>query len=188
MSVPAVNSSLDVANWFFKKSESEGFYLENEKLQHLIFLAQVHYALTNGLKYLMPCLFICDKSGFVEPGLSKTLSFGRPLMENAVFSLEINNFLNLIWQKYATMSIRDLSEFIKCSETYIQNYQSGKKNIVELKNMTELFKSNLSNGAINHTIKTNNKKILISQNGPVVVSKWQPRKINHSNSKENKHA
>lgn len=188
MSVPAVNSSLDIANWFFKKSESEGFYLENEKLQHLIFLAQVHYALTNNLKYLMPSLFVCDKSGFADLNLNKTLSFGRPLMESPVFSLEINNFLNLIWQKYSAMSIRDLAEFIKNSDTYIQNYQAGKKNIVELKEMADLFKSSLSNNAINHSVKTNNKKILISQNGPVVVSKWQPRKINHSNPKENKHA
>ena len=39
MSVPAVNSALDVANWFFKQAEREEIYLENEKVQHLLFLA-----------------------------------------------------------------------------------------------------------------------------------------------------
>ena len=31
MSVPAVNSALDVANWFFKQAEREEIYLETEK-------------------------------------------------------------------------------------------------------------------------------------------------------------
>lgn len=127
MSVPAVNSALDVANWFFKQAEREEIYLENEKVQHLLFLAQVHYALLNNKDYLSPSLFICDDNGFTEPNLAKTLSFGRPLMNRPDFPTQLNSFLTLIWKKYSPLSIRDLSSFIKNSPTYLDNYRMGAK-------------------------------------------------------------
>lgn len=184
-SAPAVNSALDVANWFFRQAEKDGWFLENEKLQHLLFLAQVHYALLNNQEYLMPAVFVCDDSGFTEPNIAKALSFGRPLMPLPQFSNENNTFLSLIWQKYASMSIRDLSVFIKSSATYMENYQSGRKNIVMLPELALKFKNNLNPGTVSKSQTRSPKKVLISQNGPVVVSQWQPRKLNSKNSKEN---
>lgn len=186
MPVPAANSSLEVANWFFKKAETDGWYLENEKLQHLLFLSQIHYALTNGNDYLIPAVFVCDDSGFTEPGLQAALAFGRPLMGKPSLPAEINTFLNLIWQKYAPMSIRELAAFIKASAVYTQNYRPGRRNIVSLPEMSSQFRGSLSNQALTKASAAKSKKILISPNGPVVVSEWQPRKLNQK-PKENKH-
>lgn len=183
MPIPAVNSAFDVANWFFKKSDSEGLYLETEKLQHLIFLAQIHYSLLHEQEYLVPSLFVCDHTGFVEPTLQKALSFGRPLMEAPDFPAEINEFLSLIWQKYSPMSIKALAEFIKNSAGYADCYQTGRRNIVNIPDIAAEFKSSLTASAFNHSKGTSPKKILISQNGPVVVSKWSPRKLSPKNSK-----
>lgn len=184
MPIPAINSAFDVANWFFKKSDSEGLYLESEKLQHLLFLAQMHYALLNENEYLFPSLFICDHTGFVEPTLQKALSFGRPLMEAPEFSSEINEFLNLIWQKYSPMSIKALAEFIKNSASYNECYQSGRRNIIDIHDFASGFKSSLNASAFNQSKSASPKKILLSQNGPVVVSKWSPRKLTPKNSKK----
>lgn len=86
MSVPAVNSALDVANWFFKQAEREEIYLENEKVQHLLFLAQVHYALLNNKDYLSPACSSATTTVLPSPTWPKpspsdgveTVLFSRP--------------------------------------------------------------------------------------------------------------
>lgn len=185
MPAPALNSALEAAEWFYQKAEAGGWLLESEKLQHLLFLAQVHYAIANNGAYLLPSLFICDDNGFSEPGLAATLKFGRPLQTKPVFSDGIETFLNLIWQKYASLSLRDLTAFVKNTSSYSNNYRPGEKNITCLEELTKSFRNNLSRR--NTPSARTPRKISFSQNGPVVVSQWQPRKLN-SSSKENKHA
>lgn len=188
MSLPAINSSLEAANWFFRRADQEDRCLENDKLQHLLFLAQVHFALNNNMNYLIPGLFVCDDRGFSEPNLSRILTFGMPLMEAPAFSGNINSFLELIWKKYFPMSGSELSEFIKNSDSYADNYQPGKKNIVPLEEMAQKFKTSLNPRSFSRAGSSGKRKILISQNGPVMVSQWQPRKIGSTNLKETKHA
>ena len=188
MSLSAISSSLEAANWFFRRADKADLYLENEKLQQLLFLAQVHFALNNNMEYLIPSLFICDDRGFSEPNLAKILSYGLPLMEAPTFSEKTNSFLELIWKKYSSMSYKELADFIKSSDSYIDNYQTGKKNIIPLKEMAQKFKSSLSPRSFSKAGTSVGRKILISQNGPVMVSAWQPRKLGPKNNKEIKHA
>ena len=188
MSLSAISSSLDAANWFFRRADKDDSYLENDKLHQLLFLAQVHFALSNNMEYLIPALFICDERGFTEPNLAKILNYGMPLMEAPAFAEKINSFLELIWKKYSSMSNRELSEFIKSSDAYIDNYQTGKKNIVALESMAQNFKSSLNPRSFSKAGTSNSRKILISQNGPVMVSAWQPRKLGTQKNKETKHA
>ena len=188
MSLSAISSSLDAANWFFRRADKDDSYLENDKLHQLLFLAQVHFALNNNMEYLIPALFICDERGFTEPNLAKILNYGMPLMEAPAFAEKINSFLELIWKKYSSMSNRELSEFIKSSDAYIDNYQTGKKNIVALESMAQNFKSSLNPRSFSKAGTSNSRKILISQNGPVMVSAWQPRKLGTQKNKETKHA
>ena len=188
MFLPAINSSLEAANWFFRRADKDDCYLENDKLHQLLFLAQVHFALNNNMEYLIPSLFICDERGFSEPNLAKILNYGLPLMEAPSFADKINSFLELIWQKYSPISSIDLAEFIKNSDSYIDNYQTGKRTIVSLEEMAQKFKSRLNPHTFSPAGASKNRKILISQNGPVMVSAWQPRKLGPKNHKETKHA
>ena len=188
MPLPAISSSLEAANWFFRRADKDDCYLENDKLHQVLFLAQVHFALNNNMEYLIPSLFICDERGFSEPTLAKILSYGLPLMAPPSFSEKINSFLELIWKKYSSMNTAELSEFIKNSDSYIDNYQTGKKNIVALEEMAQNFKSSLNPRSFSKAGTSKGRKILISQNGPVMVSAWQPRKLGPKNNKEIKHA
>lgn len=181
MPAPAINSSLDAANWFFRRADRDDFVLENDKLQHLLFLAQVHYALNNNMNYLIPGLFICDERGFSEPNLNRILAHGLPLMPEPAFSGKINNFLELIWQKYFPQSNQKLSEFIKNSDSYVENYRPGQQNIVPLETMAQKFKSSLTPLSFSRAGSSGKRKMLISQNGPVMVSAWQPRKLGSNN-------
>ena len=42
MAGSATNSAIEVAYWFISRAEDEGLFLEDEKLHHLLFLAQAH--------------------------------------------------------------------------------------------------------------------------------------------------
>lgn len=176
-------SSIDVAYWFIYQAEKENTYLEDEKLQHLLFLAQVHYALAYNMEILMPSMFVCDEDGFTEPTLNRIFAQGHPFMPKAAMSVKASDFLLEIWKKYGSLSIKELTNIIKTNSAYKENYVEGVKNVVQLNLVVEKFISNSNILKDNNAYSDNKKKILLSQNGPVVVSKWQPRKVAHSNSK-----
>lgn len=176
MNTPATDCAIHVAYWFFNRAEEDSSFINMDKIQHLLFLAQVNYASKNNMEVLMPCVFICDKDGFNEPSLKCILSQGRPFMPPVQLGEKVNNFLENIWNKYGSIPMEQLSTFIKSTRAYKDNYFIGTKNIVSIKSLVESF---VSSGSIsqNKPLKTPRKKVLLSQNGPVLVSKWQPRKI-----------
>lgn len=181
MATAATDSSIDIAYWFFGRAEDDGIYLETEKLQHLLFLAQVHYAMNYNMELLMPSLFLCDKTGFYEPNLNRMFAQGRPFMPRIKFPAKINLFLEGIWQKYGAYTERKLSDLIRKNPAYSENYTAGASTIVPLKNIVDHY--NAAKKKAKSSQADNRKKILLSQNGPVVVTQWLPRKVEVINSK-----
>ena len=55
MAAPATSSIFDVAHWFVERARFEDSYLQAQKLQRLLWLAQGHYAATYHGRKLMPC-------------------------------------------------------------------------------------------------------------------------------------
>lgn len=174
MSIPATDSAIEVAYWLIQRAEKDGAFLEDEKLHHLLFAAQVAYAQKFDKAVLIPSLFIVDEKGFSEPNLLKMFSLGRPFMPPVKLDDKVTAFLETIWKKYAPMTLAAMSTLIKASTAYKQNYRNGEKHIIEVNSILDSFKTS-------STAPTNNRrKMLISQNGPVMVSKWTPRKIENS--------
>ncbi len=171
-----VISALAITNWFCKKAESCNQQLAEPKIQHLLFLAQIHYALKSG-KFLMPSLFICSRSGFYEAIIREILSFGLPLMKTPRFTSEINDFLELIWQKYASQSEAELNHFVLSLECWKHFYRPEEETIVNPVLFADSFADSIQKTP---NAKMEKSKILISQNGPVKVSAWKPRKLNPS--------
>ena len=93
MTIPATDTAIDVAYWFFNRAEKDGLYLETDVMQHLLFLAQVHFAMSYNMQMLTPSLFVCDHTGFYEPNLIKLKYFLK------VFGLSMENFLYVAWKK-----------------------------------------------------------------------------------------
>ena len=77
MTIPATDTAIDIAYWFFNRAEKDGIYLETEKMQHLLFLAQIHFAMAYNMQILVPSLFVCNKDGFFEPNLKRMFAMGR---------------------------------------------------------------------------------------------------------------
>ena len=167
-------SSLDITNWFFKKAETQSLRLSENKIQHLLFLSQMHFVLKNGC-LLSPTLFVCDNNGFFDPTIRSILNFGLPLMSKPRLSSATDDFLELIWQKYGKQTDFELQNFVTSLKCYKQNCNINNETIINPMNFIDSFASSLNiNTKFSSPAKT---KILISQNGPVRVSTWDPRKL-----------
>ncbi len=186
MGTSATQSAIEVAYWFFDQAEKDGLYIEDERLQHLLVLSQVHYAVSYNMEMLMPSLFVCENSGFVEPTLKLIFAQGRPFMPQAKLSAKVIAFLKEIWKKYGKLPLRDLTRIVKETPAYRQTYIAGAKNIVQFNSLIEKFITHSNIEKNNNAYSDSRKKVLLSQNGPVVVSKWQPRKVAENTSKGEK--
>ncbi len=172
-------SSIEIADWFHKKAERQGLPLSDEKIQHLLFLAQIHHMLKEG-RLLIPSFFICGKSGFYEAGLQSILRFGLPLMPMASFDDNTAAFLELIWKKYSPLSDYELNEFITSLNCWQKNYNSLKETVVDVSKLVDSFAQSIQGSPEDFSFvksPAHTKKIMLSQNGPVQVSSWHPRKL-----------
>ena len=175
MNIPATDTIFDIGNWFLQKANDEGWFLEYEKLNHLLFLSQIYYAKSNQNNILFPAVFVCDKKGFCDPNFNYIIDYFRANKKTIILPSEISKFLDSIWNKYAEYSIKELNTLIKNTSSYIDNYIPGTTNIVDINEIVGKFYNPTQ--TIQTTNKHKDKKLLISQNGPVIVSKWQPRKL-----------
>ena len=177
MSNRTIPSSLQIADWFYKKASADGTLLNETKVQHLLFLTQIHFILKHG-RFLYPSLFICSETGFYNPTIRTLLDFGLPLLPTAKFSNETENFLNIIWQKYAHQTEKQLTSFILSLECWKRFHHPSQEIIVNPMMLIDSFAETIHKSA-KKPVATS--KIMISQNGPVKVSSWQPRKLSSSN-------
>ena len=167
------NSNINIAYWFYNKEPDYNKKISEQKIQYLLFLTQMHYA----MKYkslLMPSLFVYSKSEIYDPTIKTIMYYGFPLMENPKFDLQTSDFLELIWQKYASQTEEQLRDFIH-SLKEIKDLHDNDEIIINPLDFTDSFPSSTQKN------KTDNKsKIMISQNGIVKVSAWNPRKLKNN--------
>ena len=178
MAIPAIDSTVEAAYWFIEKAEKDGVFLDDEKLHYLLFLSQASFAVKFKGKILFPGVFVTSDNGVMEPNIAKIFSFGRPYMPPVKIKDEIVFFMEEIWKKYASQSTLALANIVKSSTAYKNNHKKGEKYVVDISLSADLFQSS-------QDVSNNPKKMLFSQNGPVMVSKWTPRKVN-SSKRDNK--
>ena len=101
------------------------------------------------------------------------MDHGFPLIGVPDFDQQTADFLELIWQKYATQTQTDLQKFIYSIKSLKNLKSKNDECIINPLDLSDSFSS-----TIKHEIKPQRSKIMISQNGPVKVSAWTPRKLN----------
>ena len=178
MNCCSIPSSLEIVDWFCKKANTLNKEFGEPQIQHLLFLSQLHFVLKFG-QLLYPSLFVCGQSGFYNPTIRTIMKFGLPLMETTKFDSEIEKFLNLIWQKYSLFSETELTSFVLSLDCWKNSYKKDAETIINPMALVDSFAETL-----HHTKRKNfqspKSKIMLSQNGPVKVSAWQPRKLSSS--------
>lgn len=172
----SITSALDVIGWFCNKAAQNKQRLSPEQLQNMLFLAQMHHLGKHG-RVMMPAMFVCYNQGFYEPTIDAIIGHGLPLLEQPVFEQNTTMILESVWQKYSSLSEQELLDFITSLNCWLQFYQQEKEIIVNPVELTASFISSISGNRSSSASKT---KIRLSQNGPVQVSPWHPRKVSNS--------
>ena len=62
-----VENAFDIAFWFADTALNENEYLQPQKLQRLLFIAQAYYTVAFNGRKLMPAVFIAEEMGPIEP-------------------------------------------------------------------------------------------------------------------------
>ena len=63
----AVESCFEIACWFLDRALNDGEYLQPQKLQRLMYLAQAYFGVVQNGAKLMPATFIAAPDGPLEP-------------------------------------------------------------------------------------------------------------------------
>jgi len=182
MQTTAADSSFEVISWFLNKAKRDDIFLDYRKLQHLLFLSQLHYQISFPNSLLMPCIFTYGRNGYEEPSFAGIYSAGILPQVSIRLPHTTIQFLEKIWHIYSAMNASQLETLIQRRIGY-PKHQGQEKIIPNLKTLVEKFKSSSKITKDTATSQTNgSKKVMLSQNGPVMVSAWKPRKLSQKKS------
>lgn len=168
-----VENAFDVAFWFADTALNENEYLQPQKLQRLMFIAQAYYAVAFNGRKLMPAVFVADEMGPIEPNIYIAFSKGRPEVDARLFlPHEVETFLDGIWRRFGHQSIDRLNQMVKETTAYKQAYKRGSRAEITLDAMHLSFARAEKSPGVEQVVKP---KILRTQSGkPVTVKAWVP--------------
>jgi len=170
-----VNSTFDIALFFFDKAIDLNKHLQPQKLQRLLYLSQGYYYATFKRK-LMPATFIADERGPMEPNIFIAFSKGRPDFDlNILFTDQIKRFLDSIWKKFGRMSTTNLDSLTNNTNAFLDARIRGDKAEINLLKMGTDFSRGQAKISVS---KSEHFKTMRNQAGKKVkVSQWLPKSI-----------
>ncbi|MAH84912.1 MAG: hypothetical protein CBB68_11535 [Rhodospirillaceae bacterium TMED8] len=168
-----VSNAFDVALFFSDAALSENKYLQPQKLQSLLFLAQAYYSVAFQDRKLMPAVFVADELGPLEPNVYVALSRGKlEATQGLSLPREVERFLEAIWRRFGHMSSEKVIHLTSSTEAYKRAYKRGKQAEIDPAEMRSSFIRTEKMPHIDQVIKP---KIYRTQSGkPVVVKSWVP--------------
>lgn len=168
-----VSNAFDVAFWFADTALNENEYLQPQKLQRLLFLAQSYYTIIHKGRKLMPAVFVADEVGPMEPNVYMAFSRGRPDIDAELFlPFEVEEFLLGVWRRFGHMPVGRLDAITKDTPAYKNAIKRGPRAEISQKEMSYSFVENRDAPAPSQVAK---KKILRTQSGRAVqVKAWVP--------------
>lgn len=169
----ATKTAIDVAFWFSDHALNQNEYLQPQKLQRLLFLAQAYYAVAYDGRTLMPAVFVADDLGPIEPNVFKAFSKGRPDLDPDLFlSMEIEEFLDAVWRRFGHHSSEHLTRLSKRTKAYQSAFKKARRTEISLDAMRLSFVRSAETPDVGSVVKP---KVMRSQDGKTVeVKSWTP--------------
>lgn len=170
-----LDSAFDVAFWFSDTALHENEYLQPQKLQRLLFLAQAYYAVAYDGRALFPAVFVAEEMGPIEPNVYAAFSKGRPDIDVDLFlPTDIEMFLSSIWRRFGHHSMDRLNQTTNETLAYTAAFKKGRRSEITLKMMQKAFVKGDAAPGVDQVVKP---KVLLTQDGkPVTVQSWAPEK------------
>ncbi|NQU62128.1 MAG: hypothetical protein HQ512_13440 [Rhodospirillales bacterium] len=168
-----IENAFDIAFWFADTALNENEYLQPQKLQRLMFIAQAYYTVAFNGRKLMPAVFVADELGPIEPNIHMAFSKGRPDVDARMFlHHDVENFLDGIWGRFGHHSIDRLDRMVKETTAYKQAFKRGNRAEISLEDMRLSFARAEKTPGVGQVVKP---KVLMTQSGrPVTVKAWVP--------------
>jgi uncharacterized phage-associated protein len=115
----AARSAFDVAFKFSDNALDNNEYLQPQKLQRLMFLAQCAYAVRHRGRRLMPAVFVADELGPIEPNIYLAFSKGRPDIDvDPRLPEDAQAVLDDVWNRFGHCSTEHLTRITKDTLAY----------------------------------------------------------------------
>ncbi len=181
----AVDSSFEVAFWFLDRAVEDGEYLQPQKLQRLMYLAQAYFGvLQNGAK-LMPATFIARDEGPIEPTIFKALARGRPMIDLRPIDEVPRHVLDSVWRQFGAHSIDYLDKLIKRHPPYADAISAGIGAEISLEAMIEFYgtqgtsrRASAATSEAPSASKVLRPKVMRNHSGkPVSTTRWMPKRV-----------
>lgn len=139
MASSAVESTIDVAFWLINRASAEDSYLQPQKLQRLLYLAQGYYAQEHYGRKLMPAVFVTHELGPIEPTVYRVFEAGRPAIEFVPPSAEVEGFLERVWRRFSGHSTERLNALVLGQPAYRKAAAAGDREEIPFQEMVEAF-------------------------------------------------
>ena len=178
----AVKSCFDVVLWFSDKALNTNEYIQPQKMQRLIFLAQAYYSVAYPGRKLMPATIVTDAFGPVEPTVFHALAYGRPpMLDPNPVSDQVAQFLDGIWRRFGTSGADVLTRKVSEHPAVAAAMRKGLNEEIPLAAMVKYYADAArakTGAAAEDAAQVIKPRLMRSQGGKAVaVTAWAPKAL-----------
>ena len=182
----AVDSCFEVAFWFLARAIEDGEYLQPQKLQRLMYLAQAYFGVIQGGAKLMPATFVAKEEGPIEPTIYKAMARGRPQIDAAPVDEVPRHVLDSVWRQFGAHSTDYLDKMIRRHPPFADALAIGLGSEISLEAMIDFYGTQ---GTGRRSLKATapdapsadkvlRPKVMRNHSGkPVSTTKWMPKRV-----------
>ena len=139
MKPPVCDSPFDVAFWLLHHATDDGEYLQPQKLQRLMYLAQAYYGVASKGQKLMPCVFVTTALGPVEPSTWRAFEHGPPNVDFQPIPQTQRHFLDSVWRRFGSHSVDYLTRTTVSHPPYQEALELGKRAEISFDSMISYY-------------------------------------------------
>lgn len=178
---PACDSSFDAAFWLIDRALEDGEYLQPQKMQRLLYLAQAYWgAVSHGQRFI-PGIFVVSPLGPVEPNSWRAMDGNKPDLAVRPLDETHRHFLNSVWRRFGAHSADHLLKLVSSHPPYMEAKRNGQRTEISFDSMIRYYgrsesevdaDDRLSAPALGTVLRP---RVMRSQDGkPVNVRQWLP--------------
>jgi uncharacterized phage-associated protein len=166
---------------------SDGEYLQPQKLQRLMYLAQAYYGVVQNGAKLMPGTFIAAADGPLEPTVHRAFARGRPLLDLTPVEEAAVHVLDSVWRQFGAQTAERLTDLVKRHPPYAEAFAAAASAEISLEAMIAFYgerspsKARAASDAPSDAPsakKVMRPKVLRNASGkPVSVKGWTPKRV-----------
>ena len=179
MASAALESAFDAAFWFVDRAVENGEYIQPQKLQRLLYLAQAYYAVAFDARMLAPAVFVAGALGPVEPSTFRLFGSAIPEFDRKAQPKVAEQFMDAIWRRFGHHSAEHLNRLISIHDPYREAKAKGEGTIITIEAMEAFYGKREATEAagIPSPESLTPPRIVRSHTGQTVeVKKWTPGK------------